>query len=168
MRNIYNNKYEYIRDVDSLTFKETSKILDEVLEDGPQEKSNIQTAPIKRTYLSRAPQSGSLGPSQQTAKFEWTEKVKLREERQIKCLDQILCGAVINDILVFGSKSGKIHLFGKDGSQLGVLKDHQASICTLGSMKVRNKKYLMSGSDHGCSTVVIWDVEKQKLITKFK
>jgi WD40 repeat protein len=47
-----------------------------------------------------------------------------------------------------------------------VLKEHKASICTLGQMKIKGKVYLVSGSDHGCSSVIVWDVEREKIVCR--
>ena len=39
-----------------------------------------------------------------------------------------------------------------------VLKGHKASICKLALVNNNGRKYLASGSDHGCSSIVLWDV----------
>jgi WD40 repeat protein len=37
------------------------------------------------------------------------------------------------------------------------MKGHRASICKLAIVVNKNKKYLASGSDQGCSSIVLWD-----------
>lgn len=64
--------------------------------------------------------------------------LKLTENRSIKALpDQILCGISIKDNLILGGKSGKIYVHTKEGSQVGVLKEHTASICVLAIVKIK-------------------------------
>lgn len=40
---------------------------------------------------------------------------------------------------------------------MACLRGHKASICKLSLVSNGGKKYLASGSDHGCSSIILWD-----------
>lgn len=61
--------------------------------------------------------------------------------------------------MAVGSKDGQINVYEiSSGQRLANLRGHKASICRLTMVAHAGKKYLASGSDHGCSSIVLWDV----------
>lgn len=57
-----------------------------------------------------------------------------------------------------GGKDGVINVYEiKTGKKIANMKGHRASICKLAIVVNKNKKYLASGSDQGCSSIVLWD-----------
>lgn len=49
-----------------------------------------------------------------------------------------------------------------------VLRGHEAGICTLSLIEDNGTIYLASGSDHGCNSVIIWDVSTWSIRAKIK
>lgn len=43
------------------------------------------------------------------------------------------------------------------------MKGHKASICTLALVKAEGIEYLASGSDHGCSSILMWELSSMAL-----
>jgi transcription initiation factor TFIID subunit 5 len=61
--------------------------------------------------------------------------------------------------MAIGSKDGQINIYEiSSGQKIANLRGHKASICKLAIITNNGKKYLASGSDHGCSSIVLWDV----------
>ena len=44
------------------------------------------------------------------------------------------------------------------GQQIANLKGHKAGVCKLALVVSNGKKFLASGSDYGCSSIVLWDI----------
>ena len=60
--------------------------------------------------------------------------------------------------MAVGSKDGIINIYEiSSGQRLANLRGHKASICRLAIVNHAGKKLLASGSDHGCSSIVLWD-----------
>jgi hypothetical protein len=60
--------------------------------------------------------------------------------------------------MAVGSKDGLINVYEiSSGQRIANLRGHKASICRLALISHAGKKYLASGSDHGCSSIVLWD-----------
>jgi len=68
-----------------------------------------------------------------------------------------LCGTYINNQIALGLKDGTIQIFSRDGFNIATLKEQKANICSLAVIRSGNQNYLVSGSDAGCSRVVVWD-----------
>lgn len=65
---------------------------------------------------------------------------------------------VAKNTIAVGSKDGVINIYDcTSGQKLANLRGHKASICKLAMIYYNGKKYLASGSDHGCSSIVLWD-----------
>lgn len=71
----------------------------------------------------------------------------------------ILCAVeVVDNIMAVGGKDGTINIYEiSSGQKIANLRGHKASICKLTMVQNNGKKYLASGSDHGCSSIVLWD-----------
>jgi hypothetical protein len=54
-------------------------------------------------------------------------------------------------------KDGTIQIVSNDGQTVVTLKEHKASICSLALVKLKGQIYLASGSDIGCSKIILWD-----------
>jgi hypothetical protein len=54
-------------------------------------------------------------------------------------------------------KDGSIQIISPDGKVLNTLREHKASICSLALVKIKGQIYLASGSDIGCSKIILWD-----------
>jgi WD40 repeat protein len=69
-----------------------------------------------------------------------------------------LCGISVDaNKIALGFKDGTIEIVSTDGQPVCTLREHKASICTLSLLKLKGKTYLASGSDIGCSRVILWD-----------
>lgn len=73
--------------------------------------------------------------------------------------DIALCALEVNkNLMAVGSKDGVITIYDTtSGQKVANLRGHKASICKLGLVNFNGKKYLTSGSDHGCCSIVLWD-----------
>ena len=73
--------------------------------------------------------------------------------------DIILCAVEVGrGQIAVGSKDGIITVYDSNsGQKIANLRGHKASICKLALVSNQGKKYLASGSDHGCSSIVLWD-----------
>lgn len=73
--------------------------------------------------------------------------------------DIILCALEVGrNLIAVGSKDGVIIVYDTiSGQKMANLRGHKASICKLALVTHNGKKYLASGSDHGCSSIVLWD-----------
>ena len=82
--------------------------------------------------------------------------------------DSILCIHFLNDQYVAtGSKDATINIYSLEGKKVRKLKGHEASICCLSSVKNLNGEiFLASGSDHGCSSLVLWDIRSWGMTSK--
>ena len=58
-------------------------------------------------------------------------------------------------------------IMSEDGKIRSVLKEHKASICTLAILNMEGSEYLETGSDHGCSSIIIWSPSNWTVIQKF-
>lgn len=73
--------------------------------------------------------------------------------------DIALCALeVARGVIAIGSKDGLIGVYDLTGKQIAALRGHKASICKLALITNNGKRYLASGSDHGCSSIVLWDI----------
>lgn len=82
--------------------------------------------------------------------------------------EAILCIFFINDkYIATGSKDKTINIYSTDGSKVTTLRGHAASICCLSMIRtVSNDRYLASGSDHGCSSLILWDTRTWSMHSK--
>lgn len=79
-----------------------------------------------------------------------------------------LCGINVNNqCSAFGMKDGSIHIISNDGQTIATLKEHKASICSLAMVKIKGQTYLASGSDIGCSKIIIWDTNSWQALDRF-
>jgi WD40 repeat protein len=78
-----------------------------------------------------------------------------------------LCGIFINNQIALGLKDGIIQIFSCDGHNITTLKEHKSNICTLAVAHIKNKNYLVSGSDVGCCKVIVWDPVTWQLLFAF-
>lgn len=82
--------------------------------------------------------------------------------------DAILCIFFINErYIATGSKDKTINIYSIEGEKITTLRGHSASICCLSMIRtLSNERYLASGSDHGCSSLVLWDTKSWTMHTK--
>ena len=73
----------------------------------------------------------------------------------------VLCAIGVGaDQLAVGSKDGLISVYEvSSGRRVAVLQAHKASICKLALVNRKGKTWLASGSDLGCSSIVLWDTQ---------
>lgn len=71
--------------------------------------------------------------------------------------------------IAVGSKDGIITVYDANNQQkIANLRAHKASICKLALVNNNGKKYLASGSDHGCSSIVLWDTNSWNMRMKIE
>jgi WD40 repeat protein len=103
----------------------------------------------------------NIAPEQQNITFEWAENITFSPSNTIQnaASDIILCSLEVGrNMIAVGSKDGVITIYDSGtGQKIANLRDHRASICKLALVNHNGKKYLASGSDHGCSSIVLWD-----------
>lgn len=81
----------------------------------------------------------------------------------------ILCVLGIrNKYIVSGGKDGLINVMSQSGSKVITLRGHEASVCSLALIESDGNTYFASGGDHGCSSVILWDVDTWAIKAKFK
>lgn len=101
---------------------------------------------------------------------KWCEELKLNRLERVETdhSDSILCIHFLNDQYVAtGSKDATINIYSLEGKKVRKLKGHEASICCLSSVKNLNGEiFLASGSDHGCSSLVLWDIRSWGMTSK--
>lgn len=117
-----------------------------------------------------SPIYGEVGSSQQAVKVDWVEKVNLVDNNKFRLGSQVvLCGLSLgNQRLAFGFKDGTIQIMTNEGQIVSTLKEHKASICTLSLVRIRGQTYLASGSDIGCSKIIIWDMSTWQPLDRFE
>ena len=98
---------------------------------------------------------------QQNVTSEWLEDFSLKEIGEINLQSQtseaLLCCifACEGSMLVVGSKDKKIRVFEvSSGNLVQTLVGHQANVCSL----CNHGPLISSGGDHGCSSLITWDV----------
>ena len=93
--------------------------------------------------------------------FDWGENVTFSPTHTIRSqsADIILCAIEVSrGVMAVGGKDGTITIYEvATGQRLANLKGHKASICKLAMVQHNGKRYLASGSDHGCSSIALWD-----------
>ena len=68
--------------------------------------------------------------------------------------------------VAIGGKDKNISIYTIEGTKVTILKGHQASICTLTVINSNDTSILMSGGDHGCSSVILWDTRNWTMRVK--
>jgi WD40 repeat protein len=64
-------------------------------------------------------------------------------------------------------KDGTIQIITNDGQTVATLREHKASICSLALVKIKGQTYLASGSDIGCSKIILWDTLSWQPLERF-
>ena len=54
------------------------------------------------------------------------------------------------------------------GDKVATLRGHEASICCLALIEDKGDTLLASGSDHGCSSIIIWDTNSWNILVKMQ
>ena len=94
---------------------------------------------------------------------KWSEGVSLRKIERVVTdhEDSILCIFFINNKYVAtGSKDKTINIYTLEGKKVTTLRGHDASICSLTTIKANlSQSFLASGSDHGCCCLILWDTK---------
>ena len=106
-------------------------------------------------------QSFKVTPDQQNITAEWLEDVSMREVMSIDMnqhtSEALLCCvfACEGRMLVVGSKDRKLRVYDvSTGNLVHTLSGHQANVCSL----CNHGSLVSSGGDHGCSSLITWDV----------
>jgi len=81
-----------------------------------------------------------------------------------------LCIYFVSDkYIATGSKDTSISIYSLDGKKVRSLRGHEASICCLASVRNLNGDlFLASGSDHGCSSLILWDLRSWTISSKIQ
>lgn len=125
--------------------------------------SNIYPEARRTSQLNRMEESKfiQIAPEQQNITFEMAEGISLTANQTIKnaASDIILCALEVGrGMIAVGSKDGVVTVYDStSGEKKANLRGQRASICKLSLVDLHGKKYLASGSDHGCSSIVLWD-----------
>lgn len=83
--------------------------------------------------------------------------------------DIILCMiGVKNRYIVSGGKDALLNVMEKSGNKVATLRGHEASVCSLALIEARDVTYLVSGGDHGCCSLIVWDVNNWTIKSKLK
>lgn len=124
--------------------------------------------------MTGSPLYGEVGSSQQTVKVDWAENINITVNNKYEITgsqtqSQIaLCGISVNgQCSAFGMKDGTIQIVSYDGKVINTLREHKASICTLTLIKIKGQIYLASGSDIGCSKIILWDTVSWQPLEQF-
>jgi len=104
----------------------------------------------------------SFSQSQQNISFDSAENIALSHIETIKSVSEegILCAIEISkNIIAIGGNDGLINIYDiTNGQNVAILRGHRAGICKLAIVMNNGKKYLASGSSHGCCSIAIWDI----------
>ena len=66
-----------------------------------------------------------------------------------------------------GSKDKTINVYSVNGEKVATLRGHNSAICCLSMVTATNgETYLASGSDHGCSALMLWDTKSWTVYSK--
>lgn len=113
-----------------------------------------------------------VGPSEQVAVTKWCEEVRLNQMNKVETdhTDAILCIYFVNDkFIATGSKDKTINIYSIDGKKVTTLRGHEASICCLSSIRnINGDVFLASGSDFGCSSLILWDIRSWTISKKIQ
>lgn len=111
-----------------------------------------------------------VSSNQQCSLIKYGDTVNFNHKERIVTdhSDAILCIFFVSQKYVAtGSKDKTINIYSFDGSKVATLKGHNASICCLSMIRNLNgDKYLASGSDHGCSSLILWDTRTWNIQSK--
>lgn len=96
--------------------------------------------------------------------------VALRANAVVKPLhnDILLCVISIDKYIVSGGRDGLLNVMTSQGDKIATLRGHQASICCLALIQERGETLLASGSDHGCSSIIIWETKSWSIVSKMR
>jgi WD40 repeat protein len=169
IRSIYERKYEFIRQPEQICVREEEPILNGIYEEQQQQPFvnnpySFQDRKIQSAIVSKLDDFKVLGvsPEEQNICLDWVENLTLEQIGTVKSQSEgiILCSLEVSkNIIAIGSKDGQINIYEtSSGKKIANLRGHKASICKLALIVNNGKKYLASGSDHGCSSIVLWDI----------
>jgi hypothetical protein len=160
LRSVHERKFEFIREPESVCVREEEPVLTGIYEEQPplQGYDFRKPAPVSKLEDFRVT---AISQEQQSLAVEWAEGVTLAPQQPLRSLaeDIALCSLEVGrNLVAVGSKDGQIGIYElSSGKQVACLRGHKASICKLALVVNNGKKYLASGSDHGCSSIVLWD-----------
>lgn len=158
LRGLHQRKFEFIREPENVCLREEEPVLTGIYEEQTSPLYDFRKpAPVSKLEDFRVV---ALSPEGQSIGVEWAEGVALTPQQPIRSLsDEIaLCSIEVGrNLVAIGSKDGSIGVYELSGKQVAILKGHKASICKLALVVNNGKKYLASGSDHGCSSIILWD-----------
>lgn len=124
--------------------------------------SRTEERPTKDSKdMKRAKKLSYVGSNEQGCLTRWCEEVKFSRVERVETDhgDSILCIYFVDRFIATGSKDSTINIYSLEGKKLRSLRGHEASICCLSSTRNLNGDvFLASGSDHGCSSLILWDV----------
>ena len=103
---------------------------------------------------------------------KWANDLTLRKIERVVTdhRDAILFMYFIDDkYIATGSKDKTINVYTFDGKKVTTLRGHDASICTLSTIKNNNNStFLASGSDHGCCCLILWDTRSWTIASRIQ
>lgn len=110
--------------------------------------------------------------TQQGTIVKWADGISLRKTERIVTdhQDSILCIFFIdNQFIATGSKDKTINIYDLEGKKITTLRGHDASICSLSTIKTNpSNTYLASGSDHGCCCLILWDIRTWTICSRIQ
>ena len=80
----------------------------------------------------------------------------------------MLCTIAVGNQIVSGGRDGHLNVLSLDGKNVATLRGHQASICCLSLIQDNGRTLLASGSDHGCSSIILWDTQSWNIVSKMQ
>lgn len=135
---------------------------------------NIPTNDIKKQNNAFVEESKyiKLSQAQQTISYDWAEDVRVSDYTTLRADsdDIVLCALeVTKNTVAVGCKNGTITIHDLvTGNKRATLRGHKASICTLAMVNCLNRQYLASGSDHGCSSICLWDMGTWNMVSRLE
>lgn len=108
--------------------------------------------------------------NQQCSVINYGDSVTLTHRQKIITdhSDAILCVLMVGEShIATGSKDKTINIYSLGGDKEATLRGHNSAICCLAVIRnIHGELYLASGSDHGCSSLIIWDSQSWAMYTK--
>ena len=105
-----------------------------------------------------------VNTGQQVAVIKWCDEIRFNRLERVETdhRDSILCiSFVANKYVATGSKDATINVYTFDGNKIRTLTGHEAAICCLSTIQSSiGETVLASGSDHGCSSLILWNTSR--------
>lgn len=137
-------------------------------------KKSTPVSHVVNSYVDQGPKNiiKKVSPSQQGTVVKWADGLSLKKTERVVTdhQDSILCMFFIeNQYIATGSKDKTINIYDMEGRKITTLRGHDASICSLSTIKTSpSNTYLASGSDHGCCCLILWDIRTWTICSRIQ